>query len=204
MEIKRIDAYEDARFSKNALLQHGCFLVEGEPYEIEIVSDFEAIVRGKDAAACPQLIAEFRFYAPHITTFYSAEGRTLEERPRVQLLTIPMEDVQPSQFFVDKDKLAAIRTFIHKPQDVILQVLPHNGRYIALDGHTRLYHAVQKGWPTVRGMVETSDDYIFGFVNEAHARGIFTPSDMTLLTHADYETQWYGFCDAFFAKAEKE
>lgn len=105
---------------------------------------------------------------------------------------------------MDRDKLAAIRTFIHEPQDVILQVLPHNGRYIALDGHTRLYCAVQKGWPTVRGIVETSDDYIFGFVNEAHARGIFTPSDMTLLTHADYETQWYGFCDAFFAKAEKE
>ncbi len=203
MEIKRINGYEDARFSKSSLCQHGCFLVEGEPYEIEIISDFEAIVRGRNAAACPQLIAEFRFYAPHITTFYDAEGRTLEERPRVQLLTIPMEDIQPSQFFVDREKLAAIGTFIHRAEDIILQVLPHGGRYIALDGHTRLYHAVLKGWPTVRGTVEASDNYIYGFVNEAHARGIFTPSDMTLITHADYETQWYGFCDAFFAKAEK-
>lgn len=167
-------------------------LHEGEPCEIEIVSEFEANVRGKDAAACPQLIAEFRFYAPHITTFYDAEGRMLEERPRVQLLTIPMEAVQPSQFLVDRDKLAAVGTFIHEPQDVILQVLPHNGRYIVLDGHTRLYYAVQKGWTTVRGIVETSDDYIFGLVNEAHTRGIFTPSDMTILPHVDYETQWYG------------
>ena len=42
MEIQRIDTYADSRFSECALFQHGCFLVEGKPYEIEIISDFEA------------------------------------------------------------------------------------------------------------------------------------------------------------------
>ena len=46
MEIQRIDTYADSRFSECALFQHGCFLVEGKPYEIEIISDFEAVVRG--------------------------------------------------------------------------------------------------------------------------------------------------------------
>ena len=41
MEIQRIDTYADSRFSECALFQHGCFLVEGKPYEIEIISDFE-------------------------------------------------------------------------------------------------------------------------------------------------------------------
>ena len=40
MEIQRIDTYADSRFSECALFQHGCFLVEGKPYEIEIISDF--------------------------------------------------------------------------------------------------------------------------------------------------------------------
>lgn len=42
MNIKRIDTYDDPRFSKEVLLQHGAFLVDGLPYEVEIVSESEA------------------------------------------------------------------------------------------------------------------------------------------------------------------
>ena len=41
MNIKRINTYDDKRFSQKVLNQHGCFLVEEEPYEVEIISDFE-------------------------------------------------------------------------------------------------------------------------------------------------------------------
>lgn len=44
MEIKRIDIYTDNRFSQKVLLQHGCFLIDGTPYEVEIFSDFEAVI----------------------------------------------------------------------------------------------------------------------------------------------------------------
>ena len=50
MEITRINTYEDNRFSTKALLQHGCFLVDGEPYEVEIISEYEAIISGADQA----------------------------------------------------------------------------------------------------------------------------------------------------------
>lgn len=46
LEIKRIHSYKDQRFSDKVLLQHGCFLVDDIPYEVEIISDFEAIIRG--------------------------------------------------------------------------------------------------------------------------------------------------------------
>ena len=46
MEIERIDSYVDDRFSKKALLQHGAYLIDDEPYEIVIVSDNKAIVYG--------------------------------------------------------------------------------------------------------------------------------------------------------------
>ena len=60
MEIQRIDTYADSRFSECALFQHGCFLVEGKPYDIEIISDFEAVVRGEEKEVYLKIIEEFR------------------------------------------------------------------------------------------------------------------------------------------------
>ena len=48
MKIQRIDIYDDPRFTKEALYQHGCYLVDDEPYEIVIVSKNEAVICGKD------------------------------------------------------------------------------------------------------------------------------------------------------------
>ena len=48
MEIKRINSYDDNRFSQTVLLQHGCFfLADGKPYEVEIISDYEALISGE-------------------------------------------------------------------------------------------------------------------------------------------------------------
>jgi len=41
MDIRRINTYTDPRFSQKVLYQHGCFLADEEPCEIEIISDFE-------------------------------------------------------------------------------------------------------------------------------------------------------------------
>ena len=46
MDIKRIDSYEDERFRKKVLKQHGAFEVDDLLYEVEIISDYEAVVRG--------------------------------------------------------------------------------------------------------------------------------------------------------------
>ncbi len=62
MEIKRINTYNDPRFSQNALNQHGCFLVDGIPYEIEIISEWEAVIRGEKSEAFLPLIGEYRFF----------------------------------------------------------------------------------------------------------------------------------------------
>ena len=199
MEIKRINTYEDDRFSEKVLLQHGCFLVDGKPYEVQIISDYEAIICGTDEAVYTEVIEEFRFYTPHITRFYNREKQLVKEYPPTQLLTLQLDQIQPSQFFVDEDKIAAISSFIHKPQDIIIQVLPHEDRYISLDGHTRLYYAVLKGWECIRAVVESSDDWVYKFVTEAQKREIYTPKEMALVSHDEYEKKWNRFCDDFFA-----
>ena len=50
--------------------------------------------------------------------------------------------MQPSQFYVRAEKLKAVQTFIGKPEDVVVQVIPYGDRFVSLDGHTRLYGAV--------------------------------------------------------------
>lgn len=203
MEIKRINTYTDDRFSQRVLLQHGCFLVDEAPYEIEIISDFEAMIRGKNADVYLEVIEEFRFYTPHITRFLDRSGRVVKEYPSVQLLTLSLDQIQPSQFYVDEEKIAAVSSFIHDPKDIIIQVMPFEGRFISLDGHTRVYYAVSKGWTSVRAVCDTSGDYIYDFVEEAKRRNIYSPKDMKLLTHREYEEKWNRFCDDYFAKEEK-
>lgn len=201
-EIRRINTYHDDRFSENVLRQHGCFLVNGAPCEIEIISDHEAVVRGGDRDACWSLIDEFRFYTPHIIRFLDINGGSIREFPPVRLLTLKLSKIQPSQFYVDRDKIEAISSFIHKADDIIIQVLPHHEKYISLDGHTRLYYAVMNGWDSVRAVVEESDDWVYSFVDEARRRSIFTPHDLIPVSHEEYKEKWDKFCDEFFRRTK--
>ena len=202
MDIERIDTYADARFSQKVLKQHGCFLVDEEPYEVEIVSDHEAILRGRNTDAFDPLMDAFRFYTPHITTFYDASGRIWKEYPQREVLTLSVDMIQPSQFYVDEEKVKAVSSFIQAPEDIIIQVLPYGERYISLDGHTRLYYAVRKGFESVRAVVETSEDWVYSFVAEAQKRNVYTPKDLQKLEHSQYEEKWNRFCDRLLGREE--
>lgn len=199
LEIIRINTYHDTRFSQTALNQHGCFLAEDEPYEVEILSDHEAVIRGRDEAVFPAVIEEFRFYTPHITMFYDERRKIVGHFPLVRLLDLSLKEIQPSQFFVDEEKVAAVSTFMSCGEDIIIQVLRHGDRYISLDGHTRLYYAVSMGWDRVRAVEVESGDYIYGFVEEAQRRNVFSPYDLPAIPHEAYEVKWNIFCDDYFA-----
>ena len=122
--------------------------------------------------------------------------------PDKTIFRVPLSAIQPSQFFVDSEKLTAVADFMKEPSDCIIQVVRQGERYISLDGHTRLYLAVQNGWDTVRAVEEETDAYIFAFVEEAKKRHIFTPADLVPLDDVAYEREWNGYCDAFFAARE--
>lgn len=204
MSIQRINTYQDSRFSQNVLNQHGAFLIEGKPHEVEIISDFEALVRGREEANYPALIKEFRFYTPHITRFLTEGGEVVAEFPQAKVFTLAIDDIQPSQFYVDQNKIDAVGTFLSRQEDIIIQVAAHNGRYISLDGHTRLYYAIMQGWTQVRAVEEEAFDCVYDFADEAQKRGITSPKDMVLLSHLEYEEKWNRYCDDFFATKEEE
>lgn len=41
----------------------------------------------------------------------------------------------------------------------------------------------------------------FLFVDEARKHGVYTPKDMSLISHSEYEQKWNRFCDEIFAEA---
>ena len=198
MEIERIDSYVDDRFSKKALLQHGAYLIDDEPYEIVIVSDNKAIVYGNKPEKYEALIEQFRYHAPHITNFVDEKGKAITNISEVEVVDIALDLIQPSQFFVDEQKLEAVSSFINKPEDVIVQVVPWEDRYISMDGHTRLFYACQNGFKSVKAVVVEMEDWVWTFVEEARNRKIHTPYDLKLLTHEEYEVQWNQYCDSIF------
>lgn len=200
MNIERINSYHDPRFSQRVLNQHGCFLAEGEPYEVEIISDTEAMIRGENPELFPEIIEVFRFYTPHISVYYDENRRVVKHYPAESPLSIPISAIQPSQFYVDADKIQAVSSFIHRWEDIVIQVIPWDDDYISADGHTRLYYAVMQGWTHVRAVVTRSDPWLLAFAEEAIRREIQTPSDLKLVDHQEYEEKWNKFCDNFFAQ----
>ena len=198
MKIQRIDTYDDPRFTKEALYQHGCYLVDNEPYEIMIVSKNEAVICGKDRSVYCDVIDHFRLHAPHITCFYDVKHTIVKEYAAQKLFRISLSMIQPSQFYVDQDKLDAVSHFIQQEEDVIVQLGKYKDRWISTDGHTRLYEAYRKGFTYVYGMEDEINADTIYFVEEAQKRGIFVPQDMIVLGHQQYIDQWFGFCEEYF------
>ena len=200
MNIQRIDNYIDNRFSDKVLKQHGGYLIDEKPYEVEIISHDTAIVRGWDKDKYMELIEEFRFHAPHIIRFVDDSGSMIHEYQEEKIFDLDISQIQPSQFFVDEEKLEAIRTFIHTPENVVIQVIKWNDRHISLDGHTRLYCAMSLGFSHVCAVISETDDWVWTFVEEAQRRGIYSPGDMKLLSHEEYDILWNQYCNSVFGE----
>ena len=207
MEIERVNGYDDPRFPREVLNQHGAFLADGVLWAFRMVSDRGAVVTAAQPIT-PEVLAEmaedFRFYAEHITDFYDEAGTLLLSLPPVERRQVDIDSLQPSQFSVDEDKCAAVDGFLHTAADLVIPVTElADGTLCTMDGHTRLYTAWRKG--IRRAMVFRASDQdmaagIADFAAEARKRGIFHIRDMALLSHEEQEEQWDGWCDAWFAR----
>ncbi len=202
-DIQRINTYEDSRFSQRVLFQHGAFAVDGDPYEAEIVDRNTAVVRGGDPTNYPAVIELFRFYSGHINRFLDQTGRLIQEFPEKNIFHVRLETFQPSQFYIDQEKLAAVKTFIRSPEDIIIPVTPWEGRYISQDGHTRLAAAVELSFDKVYAFISENEtvDWIQKFACEAQRRKVFTPFDFIKVSHQAYDDLWNRFCDDFMNQA---
>lgn len=198
-KIQRINKYNDVRFTKEVLLQHGAFIID-EQYKcsFKITEKDAAVIEFNKEVNIEEVIDEFRFYAEHITNFYDVSGNLIKSFPKINIFKINVEEVQPSQFYVDEDKVKAVSSFITSGLDIKVPLTKINGELVSLDGHTRLYLAAKRGYKQVYGFYTQPDDYIGKFVLEAKHRNIFTPYDLSIVSHVEYEEKWNKFCDDFF------
>ncbi len=205
MVIQRINDYVDARFEPDILREHGAFVVDGKhPCGFRILDGQSAEVHYHDYSDMEEILEAFRFYTGHISRFFRPDGSLIKEYPAVEVFDLPLEEIQPSQFYVDRDKLSAVDSFIQGPEDIVIPVREYEGRYVSEDGHTRLYLAHQRGYDHVRAFLEKEivGSYILDFAAEAQDRDVYHVWDMTALSHEEYEVKWNRFCDAFFARLE--
>lgn len=202
-EIDRINNYDDKRFSDKVLKQHGAFLINGnDPYEVEIISKSDAVVRGENPVFYDKVIEEFRIYAEHITNFVDEDNNLIRKYDAVDLFRIPIKEIQPSQFYVDIDKKKAVAEFVDSEEDVIIPLTKWEERYASLDGHTRLKVAIDKGFNYVYGFVTDTGDFINYFIEGAMKRNIYSPYDIVELGHEEYEIKWNRFCEMYFENQE--
>lgn len=202
-KIQRINIYEDDRFDKDILRQHGAFIVDRKyKCSFRIINKDSALVFfDKEVDVC-ELINEFRFYSEHIVNFYDENMELIRSFPPKEIFYINIKDIQPSQFFVDRDKVKAIESFIESEDDICIPLAKINNYCISEDGHTRLYYAVTKGYSRVRAYFTKHGDYTKEFADEAMRRKVYSPYDLKLLSHEEYKIKWDGFCDDFFRERE--
>ena len=198
MEIKRVTEYNNPLFSQIVLNQRGAFLIDEEPYEIEIISSDSALVRGKNRENFKKLIEYFRYYSPHILNFFDENDKKIISFEKKRVLNLEVDKIQPSQFYIDEDKVNALKSFIKNSNDIIIQVIQSDEGYICVDGHTRLFIAFLKNFKTVHAIETEFDDDTNYFVSQAKKRNIFTIKDLKLVSHNDYKNLWIDFCNSYF------
>ena len=200
-KIQRINEYDDIRFPREVLIEHGAFLIDDKyKCSFKITSKNTATVEFDKEINIEEVIDEFRFYAEHITKFYDINNKIIKSFPSINIFKINIEDIQPSQFYVDKNKVESVSSFITNSNDIIVPLAKINDELVSLDGHTRLHLATKRGYKQVYGFYTLAEDYIRDFVLEAKRRNILTPYNLELLTHEEYEKKWYRFCNEFFKK----
>ncbi|MEF9892209.1 MAG: hypothetical protein RR738_02580 [Anaerorhabdus sp.] len=202
---KRIDDYKNLDINQNICNQHGVFRMNDNTLAtVEIISQDSAVIQLENNECLNELIEEFRFYAEHITHFYNKKLELLKEFPHKNLIEIDIFELQPSQFFVNEDKVNAVSSFVNSSKDVVIPIIKKDEMIIVLDGHTRLYAASMKGIKTVFVFDTETEQYIYDFVQEAQRRNIKNVSDLKRLSHEDYEKEWYSYCDNYFKDKKGE
>ena len=118
------------------------------------------------------------------------------------LFKLDLANIQPIQFFIDRDKLEAVKSFVNSEEDVIIPVVKREGTYVSLDGHTRLYLADSLGFKQVYAYLSESFYGFDYFLDEARRRNIHTIKDLVLLDHEEYVDKWDKFCEAYYMSRE--
>ena len=147
-----------------------------------------------------QAIQEFLFYSSFIATIKDKEGSIILTRTPNKPYLFEISKIQPSQFYINENKLERCKKWIKNPGDILIPIVIKENKVISLDGHTRLKAALDFGYTSIFVYPDEYDDSIFYFVDEAIKRQINSVSDMEIVCNDDYMQKWDKFCDDLLGK----
>ena len=202
MKIIRAEINDTDVFNENELdFGACCFFTEDRrnKYFFEI-KGLEAAVFTNTNQYIDQAIQEFLFFSSFITTIKDKEGNILLTRTPSQPYLFDIGKIQPSQFFINIDKLECCKKWIKSPDDILIPIVIKENKVISLDGHTRLKAALDFGYTSIFVYPDEYDDSIIYFVDEAIKRQIYSVSDMEIVSNDEYKQKWDKFCDDLFSR----
>ena len=108
MKIIR-DRENDNYSIKNKILGNCFTVIADKEYYYEFnIKDNESLIKTNDLKYIEEAIDEFRKYNLNIIKFYTNGNTFYKEFDYVYTFKLPIKILQPSQFFIDKDKLKNI------------------------------------------------------------------------------------------------
>ena len=127
-------------------------------------------------------------------------GRAAAEK---EIGSLRLDELQPSQFYVNERKLAEVERLIREEGISGIPPIPVrilDGVPVMTDGHTRAAAALRAGWdrfPLVPEEDELGWDLYRTCVAECRRRRVLTPSDLLgrIIPEQEYREKWDGWCD---------
>ena len=165
-------------------------------YEFNLRGD-EAIIKFSDLDYIEVAVKAFRKYNKYIYKFSTNDKSFYEELDRVFTFKLPIKCIQPSEFFIDKERLEVIENNLDD-DNIYIPVAIINDEYVALDGHTRLYAMNQNYSRLVNVYIDSYSEDILDFIYIAKEHNITTIAQMPVLPHDEYEEVWGGFLKDYY------
>ena len=120
-----------------------------------------------------------------------------------ELNEIKLKDLQPSQFYISKEKLDTIEKWFN-PKDLSnfksIPIKELDGKFVMTDGHTRVVLAIINGLDKLPLEWDNDDldwDMYKECVRECERRNILSPYDLlnNIISKDEYDVKWNKWCD---------
>ena len=202
MEVQRLE--EEVSKDNESYKNHNTSFISTDRntitrYDFEILNHHEAIVY-TDTLECPmKVIEEFLFYSGFISLIRNQKQQIIYQQPPKHIMKLEIARIQPSQLYINEEKLRRLLTWIKEPKDIIVPVIYYANQYVLIDGHTRLKAAELLGFHKIYAYIDEWEDCIEDFIHFCHEENKYTISDLPIISKNDYQMKWCDFCKKYFA-----
>lgn len=182
----------DYEYDKNEII---IVKIDDISYKFDINGQ-SAIVSTSDYKYIEDAVKIIKEKKPYVYKYHSLNNDFYQEFDKVFTFKLPINVIQPSKFFIDKEILGKIDENIDE-ENVFLPVAIINDEYVLLDGHARLYALNENYIKMVNVYIEKYEDYIPDFIYIAKENNIKNIKNLDVLEHDDYEKYWNEFLKQF-------